>query len=70
MTTAQEREFLRIFRGADAEGKAIILDMLFCFASCGEEFVQEIQAVEGDREAMIAVVAKWVDMAKKTEDVA
>ena len=70
MTRAQEKELIRIFRDADAEGKTIILDMLFCFVSCGEEFVQEIQAVEGDKEAIKAVVAKWRDTVKKMEDVA
>ena len=70
MTTAQDRELLRIFRDADAEGKAIILDMLLCFVSCEEEFLQEIQAVEGEKEAIKAVVAKWKDTMKKMEDVA
>ena len=53
-----EREFLQLYREADEGGKLFIWDLLIC-ASCGEDFFREIQAVQGDKEAMRAVVAKW-----------
>lgn len=60
MTTAQEREFLQLYRDADEAGKLHIMDLLCCFVYCGEEFIQEIQAAkEQGKEAMLACVAKW-----------
>lgn len=53
-----EREFLQLYRDADEGGKLFIWDLLIC-ANCGEDFFREIQAVQGDKEAMRAVVAKW-----------
>ena len=57
--TKYEREFLQLYRDADESGKLFIWDLLICSASCGEDFFQEIQAVQGDKEALRAVVAKW-----------
>lgn len=54
-----EREFLQLYRDADESGKLFIWDLPACFASCGDAFIQEIQAVQGDKAAMRAVVAKW-----------
>lgn len=54
-----EREFLQLYRDADESGKLFIWDLLCCAVNCGEEFFQEIQAVQGDRDDMRAVVAKW-----------
>lgn len=59
MTTAQEREFLQIYRDASEEGKLFIFDMLLCAATCGEEFFQELQATPKEPAALKAVVAKW-----------
>ena len=59
MTTAQEREFLQIYRDASEEGKLFIFDMLLCAATCGEEFFQELQATPKEPAALRAVVAKW-----------
>ena len=57
--TKSEREFIQVYRDADEEGKLFIWDLLACFVSCGDAFIQEIQAVQGDKAAMSAVVAKW-----------
>ena len=62
--TTQEREFIQLYRDADETGKALIYDMLLCFAYCGEDFIQEIQAAKGNNEAMRAVVAKYVATVK------
>lgn len=62
--TVQEREFIQLYRDADETGKAFIYDMLLCFAYCGEDFIQEIQAAKGNKEAMQAVVAKYVATVK------
>ena len=59
MITAQERQFIQIWREADNTGKALILDVLQCFKHCGEEFLQEIQAAQGNAEAAKAIIAKW-----------
>lgn len=58
MVTAQEKEFLQIYQNADNAGKALIFGMLLCFAYCGEDFINEIQEVQGDKDAMMAVIAK------------
>ena len=58
MATAQEKEFLQIYLNADNAGKALIFGMLLCFAYCGEDFINEIQEVQGDKDAMMAVIAK------------
>lgn len=54
-----EREFLQFYRDADESGKLFIVDLVACFVNCGDAFIQEIQAVQGDTAAMRAVVAKW-----------
>ena len=61
MTTAQEREFLRLYRDADETGKLFMMDLLYCFVYCGEDFIQELQKTyeQGGKEAMLAVIAKW-----------
>lgn len=59
MTTAQEREFLQVYRDASEEGKLFIFDMLLCAATCGEEFFQELKATPQEPAALRAVVAKW-----------
>ena len=57
--TKYDRELLQLYRDAGESGKLFIWDLLACFVCCGEDFIQEIQAVAGDKEAMRAVVAKW-----------
>ena len=57
--TKSEREFIQVYRDADEEGKLFIFDMLICAATCGEDFLKDMQTVQGDRDAMIAVVSKW-----------
>ena len=59
MTTAQDREFLQIYRDASEEGKTFIFDMLLCAATCGDEFFQELQATPQEPAAIKAVVSKW-----------
>lgn len=60
MTTAQEREFIQLYRDADEAGKLHIMDLLCCFVYCGEEFMREIQEAQAQgKEAMLATVAKW-----------
>ena len=65
MTTAQEREFIQIYRNADDAGKALIHDMLLCFAYCGEDFINEIRAVQEDKDGIKAIVAKYVATVKE-----
>lgn len=65
MITTQEREFIQLWRDADETSKEVIFDMLLCFAYCGEDFVQEIQAAQGGKEAMQAVVTKYVATIKE-----
>ena len=65
MITTQEREFIQLCRDADETSKEVIFEMLLCFAYCGEDFVQEIQATQGDKKAMQAVVAKYVATVKE-----
>lgn len=57
--TKSEREFIQAFRDADEEGKLFILDLLCCTVRFGEDFLKDMQTVQGDRDAMIAVVSKW-----------
>lgn len=57
--TKYGRELLQLYRDADESGKLFIWDLVFCAASCGEDFFREIQAVQNDKEAVRAVVAKW-----------
>jgi 5'-deoxynucleotidase YfbR-like HD superfamily hydrolase len=60
MTTAQEREFIQLYRDADEARKVYIMDLLCCFVYCGEEFMMEIQEAQAKgKEAILATVAKW-----------
>lgn len=60
MTTAQERKFFQLYRDADEAGKLYMMDLLYCFAYCGEDFIQEIQEAQmHGKEAILAVIAKW-----------
>ena len=58
MVTEQEKEFLQIYQNADDAGKGLLFGMLLCFAYCGEDFINEIQEVQGDKDEMMAVIAK------------
>ena len=57
MAAAQEKELIQIYKNADDAGKALIFGMLLCFAYCGEDFINEIQEVQGDKDEMMAVIA-------------
>ena len=59
MLTASEEKFIQLFRESDEEGKLFMLDLLCCTVSFGEDFLKDMQIVQGDRDAMIAVVSKW-----------
>ena len=65
MTTTQEMEIIQLFRNADDADKMFLVDMLLCFVYCGEDFIQEIQAAQEDKEAMQAVVTKYVATVKE-----
>ncbi len=69
MTATQEKELIQIYRDADDTGKALMWDLLRCFVYGGEDFIQEIRAVEGDKEAMKAVIAKWAATVREGEAV-
>lgn len=58
---------VNIFARADSDKQALLLDMLFCFANCGEDFVQEMEAVQGDKAAIITVIQKWITKATAAE---
>ena len=59
MLTASEEKFIRLFRESDEEGKLFMWDLLCCIGRFGEDFLKDMQTVQGDRDAMIAVVSKW-----------
>lgn len=67
MLTAQEQEFLNIYREADDDSKVFIIEMLFCFAYCGETFFTEFQQFHqnGDHAGVKSVVKKYVSLAKE-----
>ena len=59
MLTTSEEKFIQLFRESDEEGKLFMLDLLCCMALFGEDFLKDMQAVQGDIDAMITVVSKW-----------
>ena len=65
--TENEREFVKLFRESDEEGKLFMWDLLCCTGIFGEDFLKDMQTVQGDRDAMIAVVSKWKATARELE---
>ena len=59
MLTASEEKFIQLLRESDEEGKLFLCDLLFCIALFGQDFLKDMQTVQGDRDAMIMVVSKW-----------
>ena len=56
---ASEEKFIQLFRESDEESKLFMLDLLCCTVRFGEDFLKDMQTVQGDRDAMLAVVSKW-----------
>lgn len=60
MTTAQERKFLQLYRDTDEAGRLHMMDLLYCFVYCGDEFIKEIKEAQPQgTESMLVTVVKW-----------
>lgn len=66
MTETQEK-LLAVFDGADAKGKALIMDMLICASTYGQAFFDAMKKHldSGDREAMTRELNEWIAQSKK-----
>ena len=61
--TKETMEMLKLYDGADETGKALILDLLLCYTTCGEPFIKEMEThlENKDKHAMIACINRWKD---------
>ena len=60
------KRLLQLFEEDARNGEHFWTDLLLCFVSCGDGFISEITEVSGNREAMAAVVAKWLPTTERS----
>lgn len=61
--TANEREFIQLFRDSDEAGKMHILKMLACTTCFGKDYYSEMIALHknGDTDGMRECTDRWYD---------
>ena len=66
--TANEREFIQLFRESDGAGRIYIIQMLMCYLRFGADFYAEMKELldRGDKEGMRECVSRWYALGLET----